>query len=137
MPRLEQPRPYSGDVRERSAAVAAPPPVTGSRPALTPSGRPEQPRTYPGDLAAAGAARLHRVYRDPLGRPLSGEVTITGATRTAAGGHVVVPAPVTVKISDGVLEVNLPPDTYQLQAPLRTADGARVQDADTVTLGPH
>lgn len=97
---------------------------------------PEQPAPYPGDLVAAlpGTVRLERAYRDVLGRPMTGTVTLTGAARTATDSAVVVPAPVSVDLADGLLAVDLPPDTYRLQADLRTADGARATDTDEVVL---
>jgi hypothetical protein len=98
--------------------------------------RPEQPQPYPGDLVVAvpGAVPYRRIYRDAIGRPLTGKVTLTGKTRHTVDGLVVVPAPVEVELVDGALAVDLPPDDYDLAAELRTADGRRVTDADTVTV---
>lgn len=122
--RPEQPQPYPGDG----------PPVTYAEGAAPVTTRPEQPAAYPGDALLPGMVQLRRVYRDPLGRPLSGQVTLLGATRHTHGGAVVPPTPVTVTLVSGVLNVQLPPDTYQLSAQLRTVDGERATDRDTVTL---
>lgn len=82
------------------------------------------------------AALIHyrRDYRDVLGRPMRGTVTITGTARSDADGTVILPAPVTVELAAGVLEVDLPSDTYRIEAALRTVDGFRTSDTDTVTL---
>lgn len=81
-----------------------------------------------------GLISYRREYRDILGRPMRGTVTITGTERTDSGGAVVLPAPVSVGLVAGVLEVDLPPDTYRIAATLRTVDGQRTSDTDTVTL---
>lgn len=65
---------------------------------------------------------------------MSGSVTLTGQTRSATGSTVVVPAPVAVALVDGVLDVQLPLDSYRVEATLRTVDGVRVSDVDTITL---
>jgi hypothetical protein len=78
-----------------------------------------------------GTVPLRREYRDPLGRPMTGSVVLTGRS-TAGGGYA--PAPVTVAVPAGVLEVDLPPDTYEAAATLRTVDGVRVSVRDTITL---
>ena len=90
--------------------------------------RPHRPHPLPGTVT------LHRVYRDALGRPMTGTVTLTGRRRHTLGGNVVPTAPVTVPVDGGVLHVFLPPDTYTVVAALRTADGARVQDTETIVL---
>lgn len=118
----EQPQPYPGDV-----ALAAVPTEDVA------TVRPEQPAAYPGD-ALHGAVPVYRVYRDALGRPLSGRVTITGTVRTVDGDQVIPAAPVDVLVEHGVLSVNLLPDTYQFAAELRTADGRRTTDVDNVTV---
>jgi hypothetical protein len=82
-----------------------------------------------------GSVAFRRVYRDALGRPMTGTVTLTGQNHTEMGGAVIPPAPVAVEIVNGVVEVNLPPDTYTLTAALRTADGSRVSDSATVVVG--
>ena len=82
-----------------------------------------------------GGRPYQRAYRDMLGRPMSGQVTITGQTRHEDGDTVMMPVSVTVDLVDGVLAVHLPPDTYRLQATLRTVDGVRASDSTTVTLG--
>lgn len=129
MTRPAQPEPYPGDAPAAPRQLAAVPPL----PAVEP---PAQPQPYPGDLLAAlpGTVPYRRTYADVLGRPMTGSVTITGQARTDTGGTVVVPAPVAVALVDGVLDVALPPDTYRVEAALRTVDGARIADNDTVTL---
>lgn len=84
--------------------------------------------------ALPGTVPYRREYRDALGRPMDGTVTLTGQARTELGGIVVLPAPVTVELVGGVLDVHLPPDTYTLQATLRTVDRDRTADSDTVTV---
>jgi hypothetical protein len=81
-----------------------------------------------------GTVHLRREYRDPLGRALTGQATLTGTARTERDGAVILPVPVVLKIGAGVLEADLPPDTYKVQASLRTTDGERVDDTVTVTL---
>lgn len=90
------------------------------------------PESWPEPLP--GTAPLRREYRDILGRPLRGVVTITGSTRTEDDGRVILPLAVNVELVGGVLEVDLPPDTYTLSAALRSVDGSRSSDAATVTL---
>jgi hypothetical protein len=65
---------------------------------------------------------------------MRGSAVVTGKARTEADGLVVVPAPVTVALVDGVLEVDLPPDTYHVSAALRSVDGDRLEDSTTVVL---
>lgn len=96
----------------------------------------DDPKPYPGDLLRPlpGLVHLERAYRDLLGRPLSGTVTITGRARHASDGQVIPPLPVPVQLTDGLLSVDLPPDTYTLSASLSTVEGARKLEVDTVTL---
>lgn len=102
--------------------------------------RPEQPQPYPGDNVTAvsivGAVHHQRTYRDPLGRPMTGTATFTGQTRTQSGDAVTLPAPVKVPVVDGLLQADLPPDTYRVTVALRTIDRGRISDSYTVTLGP-
>lgn len=86
------------------------------------------------NVPLTGSVRCYREYRDVLGRPLTGVVTITGQTRTEVGGQTVLPLPVLVEIVGGVLDVNLPPDTYSLVADLRTVEQARATDKATIVL---
>lgn len=88
----------------------------------------------PWSTPLSGTVHYRREYRDVLGRAMRGSATITGTARTDTGGAVVIPATVTVELTAGVLEVDLPPDTYTIAADLRTADGVRTSDTDTVTL---
>lgn len=81
-----------------------------------------------------GSVRLRREYRDVLGRPMRGTATITGTARQEAGQQVVIPASVDVELVAGVLEVDLPPDTYLVTASLWTASGSRASDTTTVAL---
>lgn len=81
-----------------------------------------------------GSVRLRREYRDVLGRPMRGTATITGTVKLEVGDRVVIPVSVDVELIAGVLEVDLPPDTYLVTAALWTADGARASDTATVVL---
>lgn len=82
-----------------------------------------------------GTVPYRREYRDALRRLVkSGTVTIAGQARTERDGVVTVPAPVTVELVGGVLDVHLAPGTYTIAATLRTVDGERTSDSDTVTL---
>lgn len=80
-------------------------------------------------------ATLRREYFDPLMRPMSGKVTITGSAATREGSANVVPVAVTLPLVNGVLEAFLPPDTYTLEADLWTADDVNAKDTTTVTVG--
>lgn len=79
-----------------------------------------------------GAFPLRWLYTDALGSPLSGTVRITGRNGAEVGTHKVIPAPFSVALADGWLDVNLPPDTYRLEANLVAQDGTKVSDATTV-----
>jgi hypothetical protein len=81
-----------------------------------------------------GAVTYRREYRDLLGRPLRGTVTITATTRADVDGHAVVAAPVSVELAGGVLAVSLLPGAYTLAADLRTAEGVRVADTAFVSI---
>jgi hypothetical protein len=65
---------------------------------------------------------------------MTGQVVITGAQRAQDGDQIIVAAPVVAPVVAGVLDVELPAGTYTLAAALATADGNRVDDAETVTL---
>jgi hypothetical protein len=88
----------------------------------------------PWPTSLPGTVRYRREYRDVLGRAMRGTVTLTGSERRDAGGVVILPVSVTVELVDGVLEVDLPADTYHLSAALRTVDGKSA--SDTATLEP-
>lgn len=77
--------------------------------------------------------RLIRRFRDAIGRSLSGNVTIAGTGTQRVGDTVVVPSS-TVALIDGLLDVRLVPDTYQLSGTLVTADRAEVAYDEVVTL---
>lgn len=124
MTRPADPQPYPGDVVAAAGAEEAAPVTT----------RPEQPIAYPGDALLPGMSQLRRMYRDPLGRPMTGTATITGSARFADAEHVVLPAPVKVEIVDGLLAAYLSPGTYDVSAVLVSADGSRISDQETVTL---
>ena len=81
-----------------------------------------------------GTVALRRIYRDALGRPMTGRVRISGVERAKTGETVVMPAPVNADVTAGVLEVWLPAGRYTLTATLTTVDGTRADDAETVTL---
>jgi len=90
-----------------------------------------QPRTTP----LPNVATLRREYRDALGRPLVGTVALTGKTGVKTGQLTVPPVSVTAKLVDGVLAVDLPPDTYTITSHrLHTAEGASVTVRDEVTV---
>lgn len=123
--RPTQPAPYPGDLPAARLTATGPLPVATTRP--------DQPAPYPGDTAPGGAT-WRRTWRDPLGRPMSGTVTLTGTARHDTGDLSVLPAPVTVALVDGSVDVTLPADTYRWQATLRTVDGQRTTDIGTVAL---
>lgn len=81
-----------------------------------------------------GTVRFRRVYRDALGRPLTGSVTLLGSRRHDIADVTVLVAPAVVHLSDGVVEVNLPPDVYELSAQLKTVEGARLAEKETLDL---
>lgn len=74
-----------------------------------------------------------RQYRDLIGRPMRGTVTVIA--ERVRDGAAVASAPVPVELVGGSLTVSLPPGTYTLIANLRTEEGARVTDSSTVKLG--
>ena len=90
----------------------------------------------PPAVPVPGAVSFRHEYRDALGRPLVGSVTLTPETRTAVPGVTIPTAPFTVPVVAGVLEVSLPLGIYQLRADLRTVDGAPVVDTDRVSVKP-
>jgi hypothetical protein len=90
------------------------------------------PQPHP--VAVPGTVTYRHEYRDALGRPLRGTVTLTGRTGIVLDGLTVLPAPVPGGLVGGVLEVDLPPDTYRLEGVLRTAEGVRVTVRDEITL---
>lgn len=93
---------------------------------------PALPEPWPTPLP--GTVTYRREYRDVLGRAMRGKVTLTGSERRHDDCVTVLPVAVTVDLSGGVLEVNLPPDTYQVSAALRTVDGDRVTDTGTIVV---
>lgn len=78
---------------------------------------------------------LRREFFDPLLRPMSGTVILTGSEVTREGEATVVPVRVKVPLLDGVLSVFLPPDTYTLEADLWTLDDVQVHYSDMVVVG--
>lgn len=88
----------------------------------------------PRQRSVPGAVPFTRTWVDALGQPLSGTVTLTGKTRVDLGGVSVLPAPVSVQLAGGVLDVRLPPGTYRFEADLRTTAGVKVTDAGTITV---
>lgn len=95
---------------------------------------PDDALPQPWPTPAYGAVNLRRTYRDPLGRPMEGHVSITGRTRSVHGETVTSAVTVTVPVVRGAIDVHLPPDTYRIDAALRTIDGARATETETVTL---
>lgn len=94
---------------------------------------PALPQPWPRSLP--GRVRFRRVYTDALGRPVKeGTATFRGTARSSVGDVIVPVAPVTTTLRDGVLDVELPADTYRLSAVFYTVDGHRVVDEDTFTL---
>lgn len=91
-----------------------------------------EPRPMP--VALPGAVPVRREYRDVLGRPMAGAVTVTPQSPADAAGVAVVAAPVKVELAGGVLAVSLPPGYYRLSADLRTADGATATSTGTLTV---
>lgn len=81
-----------------------------------------------------GTVPVRRVYVDALNRAMSGEVVVSGGDRADVGDHVVVPAPVTVPLVGGVLEVDLRPGAYKLTAKLRTVDGDKTNDVAEIDV---
>jgi hypothetical protein len=103
--------------------------------------RPPQPEPYPGDIppraqARPGWAVLRREYLDALGRPMTGDVSIISRTRAVVGDTIIPASSVRRPVVAGVLEVELPPNTYELKAQLRTADGDTFTDNTAVRLEP-
>lgn len=95
---------------------------------------PTQALPIPPARPTPGAVTVLREYHDALGRPMSGEVTITGGKRSTDGQRVLVPAAVVAPVAGGVLRVALPPGTYTFSAALKTLDGGKASDVETVTV---
>lgn len=72
-----------------------------------------------------GLVNLYRAYYDLLHRPMNGTVTITGTISDDTVKAVLI---------NGVLELNLPPDTYSLIAELWNTDGATSSRTEVVEL---
>lgn len=78
--------------------------------------RPAQPQPYPGDVGAepvVRVSRFERVFEDPLGRPLSGDVYLRNQ----------YDEPFPAEIVGGRLSLDLPAGSYSLVAVLRDPDG--------------
>ncbi len=97
---------------------------------------PDDALPQPWPTQAVHTARYRREYRDPLGRPMRGTLTISGATRTDTADVAIVPTPVNVTLVDGVLEADLPPGDYTLTGQLTNVDGARIIEEGSFTLPP-
>lgn len=78
------------------------------------------------------ASRLVRSYRDPLGRPLTGAVSLLPLEQ-ADGQYVAVTVP--IELVDGTATADLPPGTYLLSGILRTADRTPVVINEKITHG--
>lgn len=96
--------------------------------------REPQPEPYPGDVRKPSGPVLRLEYRDALGRPMSGTATIINRQPVIVDGVITPASSVVATVADGILEEQLPPNTYQVQAQLRTVDGNTFIDAQTVTL---
>jgi hypothetical protein len=69
----------------------------------------------PRPVPPTGTHRHRREFRDALGTPLPGTATITGRQQHGNGEQVTLGAvPVAVDLVAGVLEVDLPADTYDI-----------------------
>lgn len=95
---------------------------------------PDDALPRPRPTVLPGQARVRHEFRDVLGRPLTGAVTLTPRAGARHDGLTVPPAPVTVEVAGGVLQAVLAPGTYRVEGTLRTADGARVNVRDEITL---
>lgn len=81
-----------------------------------------------------GTVRFRREYRDALNRPLTGTMTIQGKRSHAVGDVTVLPTPAVVRLTSGVVEIDLPPDVYEYTTVLQSPEGARVTDKGTIDL---
>lgn len=79
--------------------------------------------------------RLVRQFHDLAGQALIGAVVVTGSATTRMGSSVVVEKATRLPLVDGVLDVMLPPDTYQLVGDFVSVDRVQSEYAETVTLG--
>lgn len=78
--------------------------------------------------------RLHREYRDALGRPMTGRVILTPVQQTESGTAYILPVPVRIELIGGEAEAYVAPGPYQLSGVLRTADRASVVISTLIEL---
>jgi hypothetical protein len=83
-----------------------------------------QPQEYG---VAAGRPALHKEYRDPLGRSLSGVAYV----RQGEGASVELP------VLDGVLSAELAPGQYHILAALETPQGQTLYFTDDIEVGAY
>lgn len=95
---------------------------------------PQEALPIPHDPMNRSLIEFRREYRDLLQRPMKGRVTLTGSQSSSSGVRHVLPAPVTIELVDGLLDVRLPADTYTITADLWSVDDVQSRDEDTVTL---
>ena len=95
---------------------------------------PKDALPIPKNTVDASRIRLTRRYADLIGRPLKGNVTITGEEVTTEGVSVVLPNATTVPLANGVLDVHLPPGRYTLVVDAYTVDRVESSYTETVTL---
>lgn len=81
-----------------------------------------------------GTYRFRRVYRDAINRPMTGTLTLLGTKQHQLGDVVVPVAPVTLTLVNGVVEADLPPDTYSYTSQIKTVEGVRLTDQGTISV---
>jgi len=73
---------------------------------------------------------FRRVFKDPLGRPMTGSVVLKLVDSQQHGSNVYLAVAASIKLEDGVAAGKLTPGTYELSATLRSPDGEAVAYTD-------
>jgi hypothetical protein len=84
---------------------------------------------------SAGSGRFIRYFRDALGRPLRGRITLAPVRLAVTDDTMVLPVPVVIELTEGLAQASLPPGDYLLAGVLRTVDRAPAVVSERITVG--